>query len=369
MTTLGVAMLGHGFMGHAHSRALAALTTLEERPAAIPRRVSICGRDRRSLERARRHWGWDAATLDWREQVTDERVAVFDNVGPNSLHAEPTLAALASGKHVLCEKPLGRTAAEARCLWQEARRAGVVHRCGFNLRFLPAVRLARELIERGELGELTHFRARFLASSALRSDQRRTWRFDRAASGSGAVADLGSHLIDLARYLAGELAGVGAVTRTFVPARDGRAVDVDDAFAAVVQFDGGAIGTLEASRAAGRRGNELGFELDGSLGSLAFDVDRLNALDLIDRRKQRTRIDVTAPGHPFMDLWWPAPGHAIGWGDTFVHELRHLLTAVAGPGSVRPHGADFEDGYRCAVVCDAMLEAAATGRYAEVSYG
>jgi len=366
--TLGVAMLGHGFMGHAHSRALAALTTLEERPAAMPRLVSICGRDTESVERARRRWGWESGASDWQEQVRDDRVEVFDNVAPNALHLEPTLAALAAGKHVLCEKPLARTAAEARHLWREAARAGVVHMCGFNLRFLPAVHLARKLIERGDLGELTHFRARFLASSALRADQLRTWRFDRSGAGSGAVADLGSHLVDLGRYLAGEPVRVSAVTRTFVPTRDGQAVDVDDACAAVLEFEGGAVGTLEASRAAGRRSNDCAFEVDGTLGSLGFDVERLNALDVVDRRKRRTRIEVTAPEDPFMELWWPAPGHAIGWGDTFIHELHHFLTAVAERGPVRPHGADFEDGYRCAVVCDAILEAAARGCRVEVRY-
>jgi predicted dehydrogenase len=161
---------------------------------------------------------------------------------------------------------------------------------------------------------------------------------------------------------------VSAVTRTFVGARDGAPVDVDDAFAAVVEFEGGATGTLEASRAAGRRSNDCGFEIDGTLGSIGFDVERLNALDVIDQRKRRTRIDVTAPEDPFMELWWPAPGHPIGWGDSFVHELRHLLAAAAGSGLVRPHGADFEDGYRCAAVCDAILEAAANGRRTEVSY-
>ena len=359
-------MLGHGFMGQAHSRALAALATLEDDPTVVPRLVSICGRDQESLERFRRRWGWEASGSEWREQVADDRVGIFDNVAPNSLHLEPTLAAISAGKHVVCEKPLARTAAEARRMWQEAVRAGVAHMCGFNLRFVPAVRLARELIEGGELGEITHLRARFLASSALRGDQLRTWRFERDGAGSGAVGDLGSHLVDLSRYLAGELVAVSAATRTFVPTRDGEPVDVDDAFAAVVELEGGAIGTLEASRAAGRRSNECAFEVDGTLASIGFDVDRLNGLDLLDRRKRRTRIDVTAPGDPFMELWWPAPGHAIGWGDTFVHELRHFMTAIARGGSVRPHGADFEDGYRCAVVCDAILEAAAGGRRVEV---
>jgi predicted dehydrogenase len=367
VTTVGVAMLGYGFMGQAHSRALHALRALGERPAAVPRLVSICGRDPVRLERARSRWGWETAVCDWRDQLSEDGVDVFDNAGPNSLHLEPSLAALAAGKHVLCEKPLARNAVESRRLWAEGRRAGVVHMCGFNLRFVPAVRMARELIEKGELGELTHFRASFLASSALRADQRRTWRFDRAEAGSGAVADLGSHIVDLARYLAGEPVAVSATTRTFVATRDGEEVDVDDAFAAVVEFGGGAIGTLEASRVAGRRANVCAFEVDGTRGSLGFDVARLNELELVTVRKERRRIDVTGPGHPFMELWWPAPGHAIGWGDSFVHELRHFLAAVASGGSVRPHGADFEDGHRCALVCDAILQAAENGTRVEVA--
>jgi predicted dehydrogenase len=363
---VGIAMLGYGFMGSAHSRALCLLRTAEDHPAAVPRLMSICGRDREALERVRARYGWDSAVPDWREQVADERVAIFDNAGPNALHLEPTVAAARNGKHVLCEKPLGRNAAEARRLAFEAARAAVVHMCGFNLRFLPAVRLARELLEEGELGELTHFRARFLASAALRPDQRRTWRFDAAQAGSGAVADLGSHIIDLARYLVGEPVAVCGTTMTRVRTRDGEPVDVDDAFAATVEFAGGAIGTLEASRVAGRRSNVCAFEVDGTRGSLAFDIGRLNELELVTERKRPVRIDVTAPAHPFMELWWPDPGHAIGWGDSFVHELRHFLAAVASGRSVRPHGADFEDGYRCALVCDAILDAASAGARREV---
>jgi len=361
-----VAMLGYGFMGCAHSRALTVLQALEDEPAGTPRLVSICGRDPAALERVRARYGWESAVLEWRQQAADERVAIFDNAGPNGVHLEPTLAATRNGKHLLCEKPLGRNAAEALRLCAEATCAGVVHMCGFNLRFLPAVRLARELLEAGDLGDLVHFRARFLASSALRPDQRRTWRFDAAQAGSGAVADLGSHIVDLARYLVGEPVAVSGSTATQVTTRDGGPVDVDDAFAAVVEFAGGAIGTLEASRVAGRRSNVCAFEVDGTRGSLSFDIGRLNELELVTERKRSVQIDVTAPGHPFMELWWPAPGHPIGWGDSFVHELRHLLACVAAGRSVRPHGADFEDGYRCALVCDAILKAADAGARHEV---
>jgi len=366
VSSVGFALLGHGFMGAAHSRALHSLRVMT--PATRPRLESVCGRDAIAVRAFAERYGWQATLTDWHEQVADERAAVFDNTAPNHMHLEPTLAAIRAGKHVLCEKPLGRSATEARRLWLEADRAGVVHMCAFNLRFLPAVRLARELLACGELGEPTHFRGRFLASSALREDQRRTWRFRRSDAGSGAVGDLGSHLVDLARYLVGEPAAVSAATRTFVAERDGATVEVDDAFSAVVEFDGGAIGTLEASRAAGRRSNELAFEVDGTRGSLGFRVDRLNELELITDRKQSRRIDVTDPSHPWMGLWWPAPGHAIGWGDSFVHELRHLIAAVCDGGSIQPHGADFEDGYRCAEVCDAILRAADRSSREAVEY-
>jgi predicted dehydrogenase len=368
MTELGFALLGYGFMGRAHSLALRALSGLEERPAGVPRLVSICGRDRRAVELAAAQYCWAEALTDWREQIADDRVFVFDNAAPNHLHEEPCVAAMGAGKHVICEKPLATSAGAAHRLWLEAERAGVVHMCGFNLRFLPAVRLARELLESGQLGTPTHFRARFLASSSLRADQRRTWRFQRSAAGSGAVADLGSHLVDLARWLAGEVVAVSAATRTYVRERDGAPVDVDDAFAAVIELEDGAIGTLEASRAAGRRAGECAFQVDATRGSLSFDAGRLNELEVVTRRKEARHIDVTDPRHPFMDLWWPAPGHAIGWGDSFTHELQHLVAAVTGETRAKPYGADFEDGYRCAEVCDAILRAAETGERQPVGY-
>lgn len=366
MSAVGFALLGHGFMGAAHSRALHSLRAMT--PATRPQLVSVCGRDPVAVEAFAERYGWQAGLTDWHEQVADERAAVFDNAAPNHMHLEPTIAAIRTGRHVLCEKPLGRSATEARRLWLEADRAGVVHMCAFNLRFLPAVRLAHDLLATGELGEPTHFRGRFLASSALRDDQRRTWRFRRSDAGSGAVGDLGSHLVDLARYLVDEPVTASAFTATFVGERDGATVDVDDAFSAVVGFDGGAIGTLEASRAAGRRSNELSFEIDGTRGSLSFRIDRLNELELITERKHSRRIDVTDPSHPLLELWWPEPGHAIGWGASFVHELRHLIAAICDGGSVRPHGADFEDGYRCAEVCDAILRAAESGQREAVEY-
>ena len=318
--TIGVAMLGYAFMGKAHSRAFREASYLE--PALVPRLVSISGRTAEKVEEARRLHGWEEATTDWREQVADERVQLFDNGGPNDLHAEPTIEAARNGKHVLCEKPLGRTADEAHAIWRAAEEAAVVHMCGFNYRFVPAVRLAREIVESG---------------------------------------DLGAHIVDLGRYLIGEPAMVTAVVRTFVEGHQ-----VDDSFAATVEFEGGVVGTLEASRLATGRVNQNTFEINGSRGSVVFDVERLNELQ-VARGRWFERVLVTEPDHPFMGFWWP-PGHIVGWGDTFTHEVRHLLAAIAGEETVGPHGATFEDGYRCAEICDAIVRSSESGRREEISY-
>jgi predicted dehydrogenase len=345
-------------MGKAHSRALRELRNLEV--SLRPELVSISGRNREALEEARELWGWAEAVADWREQVADERVGLFVNAGPNALHAEPTTAAVRAGKHVVCEKPLGTTAAESYELWQEAERAGVVHLCGFNYRFVPAVRLARELVEAGELGKIVHFRARYLQSWGWEADPG-LWRFERAQAGTGALGDLGTHVIDLARYLAGEIASVSALVRTIVPGRE-----VDDHFVATIELEGGALGTLEASRLARGRINSNVFELNGSRGSVAFDLERLNELQVADTGSFR-RILVTEPDHPYMRYWWP-PGHILGWGDTVVHELAHLVGAIAGANEVAPHGATFEDGYRCAEVVEAILRSAGSVRREQVRY-
>ncbi len=356
--TLGVAMLGYAFMGKAHSRALLALQHLDV--PVRPELVSISGRNPEGVERAREEWGWTEAITDWREQVADERVGLFDNGGPNVVHAEPTIAAARAGKHVVCEKPLGLTADESYEMWQEAERAGVHHLCGFNYRFVPAVRLARELLEAGELGEVVHFRARYLQSWGWDADPE-LWRFDPRQAGTGAIGDLGAHIIDLARYLVGEVTAVSARVRTIVAGRE-----VDDHFVATVEFENGVAGTLEASRLARGRINSNAFEVNGSNGSLAFDIERLNELEVADTKSFR-RVLVTEPAHPFMRYWWP-PGHIVGWGDTFIHEFGHMLEAIAGEHEVAPHGANFEDGYRCSEVTEAILRSADSGRREEVRY-
>ena len=339
-------------MGDAYSRALLALQALDV--PFRPELVSISGRSADPLEEVRERYGWAGAVTDWREQVADDRVGLFVNGGPNSVHAEPTIAATRAGKHVICEKPLGRTAEESFKIWQAAEAAGVRHLCGFNYRFVPAVRLARELVDAGELGEIVHFRLRYLQGWSWDADPG-AWRFDPAQTGTGVLGDIGSHAIDLARYLGGEIASVSAGVRTIVPGRR-----VDDHFVAAVEFESGVLGTLEGSQLARGHANSNAFELNGTKGSAAFDAERLNELQVADATGFR-RVLVTEPEHPYLRFWWP-PGHIIGWGETFVHEVGHLLEAIAGEHDVAPHGATFEDGYRCAEVIEAILRSAESGR-------
>jgi predicted dehydrogenase len=357
---IGVGMLGYAFMGKAHANGYKKLSYMAWPPPLMPRLVSIAGRDEQAVSAAARRYGFERYVTDWRELVADPEVELFDNGGPNNLHAEPTIAAAQAGKHVICEKPLGRDAAESHEIWQRVEAAGVVHMCAFNYRFVPAVRLARQLLEAGDLGEIHHFRGRYLQEWGATDAE--VWRFDKSLAGSGALGDLGTHVIDLARYLVGEIAAVSALAATFRPGRE-----VDDAFESVVAFESGAVGTIEATRFATGRKNAFQWEINGSKGSIAFDMERLNELQVSDGSNGFRTILVSEAYHPFWEWWWPH-GHIIGWGDTFVHELEHLLGAIAGRNTIAPHGATFEDGYRAGEVGDAIMRSAESGRREAVTY-
>ncbi len=357
---IGVGMLGYAFMGKAHSNGFRTLSYMAWPPPLLPRLVGVAGRDEQAVAAAARRYGFERHTTDWRDLVSDPAIGLFDNGGPNDLHAEPTIAAAEAGKHVICEKPLGRDAEESHEIWQRVEQAGVVHMCAFNYRFVPAVRLARQLVEAGELGEIHHFRGRYLQEWGATDAP--AWRFEKSRAGSGALGDLGTHVVDLARYLVGEIETVSALTATFQPGRE-----VDDAFEAAVRFESGAIGTIEATRFAPGRKNAFSWEINGSKGSLAFDLERLNELQVSEGTSGfRTRL-VSEADDPFWSWWWPH-GHVIGWEHTFVHELHHLLGAIAGDHAVAPHGATFEDGYRASEVCDAIVRSAGTGSRQTVTY-
>ena len=350
---IGVGMLGYAFMGKAHSNAYKTLAYMTWPPPLVPELVAIAGRNEEAVAEAARRYGFAGYETDWKALVADDRIQLFDNAGPNNLHAEPTIAAAEAGKHVICEKPLGRDAAESYETWQRVKAAGVKHMCAFNYRFVPAMRLARQIIESGELGEIQHFRGAYLQEWGTTEGE--IWRFEKANAGSGALGDLGAHVIDLARYLVGELAEVSALTQTFMPGRD-----VDDAVEAVVRFESGAVGTIEASRFCQGRKNHFTWEINGSKGSLSFDLERLNELEYSEGNAGFRTVLVSEADHPFWEFWWPQ-GHMIGWEHSFVHELHHLLTAIRDDADVAPHGATLEDGYRAAEICDAMLRSAEQG--------
>jgi predicted dehydrogenase len=365
MDEIGVGMLGYAFMGKAHSNAFKKIAYITWPPPLAPRLIGIAGRDAEAVGEAAERYGYEYATGDWRELVADERIGLFDNGGPNSLHAEPTIAAAEAGKHVICEKPLGRDAEESFDIWRRVAATGVKHLCAFNYRFVPAVRLAREMIEAGELGEIRHFRGRYLQDWGD-DPSLDTWRFHPDEAGSGALGDLGAHVVDLARFLAGEIAAVSGFTKTFLAGRR-----VDDAIESTVEFASGAVGTIEATRFALGRRNSFQWEINGSRGSLAFDMERLNELQVFradgDRARGFKTVLVSETDHPFWQHWWP-PGHIVGWGDTFVHELHHMLEAIAGGTDVAPYGATFEDGYRAAEVCDAIVRSGQTGAREQIAY-
>jgi predicted dehydrogenase len=364
---IGIGMLGYAFMGKAHANAYKTLAYMTWPPPLRPELVAIAGRNEEAVGEAARRYGFAEFKTDWRAVATDPRVELFDNAGPNNLHAEPTIMAAQAGKHVICEKPLGRDAAESYDTWQKVEATGVKHMCAFNYRFVPAVRLAREIIASGDLGDIQHFRGCYLQEWGTTEGE--IWRFDKATAGSGSLGDLGAHVIDLARYLVGEFEEVSALTQTFVKGRD-----VDDAVEAAVRFENGAVGTIEATRFAQGRKNAFTWEINGSKGSLAFDLERLNELQahFTDSKPGKNAqgfrsVLVSEADHPFWEHWWPQ-GHTIGWEHTFVHELHHLLTAIRDDGDVAPHGATLEDGYRAAEVCDAMLRSAEQGGREQVTY-
>lgn len=377
---IGVGMLGYAFMGKAHTNAYKTLPYMMYPPVARPRLVAIAGRDKDAVAEAARRYGYEKYYTDWREMLADDAVQLFDNGGPNDVHAEPSIAAAEAGKHVFCEKPLARTAEEARTMLDAVEKAGVKHMVAFNYRFVPAIRQARELIESGALGQIYHFRAVYLQEWIMpHYNESKIWRLDKETAGSGALGDLGAHIIDLGRFLVGEMKSVSAMTRTFIderPLPDGSGtgtVDVDDAFVAAVEFENGAIGTLEATRFAGGRKNYNRFEINGEKGTIVFNLERMNELQVfwVDDEPRETQgfhdVLITEGHHPWWENWWPH-GHIIGWEHTFVHEINHLLDCIVNDRDVAPYGAAFEDGYRAAVICDAILQSAAEKKQVDISY-
>jgi predicted dehydrogenase len=374
MPEVNVALIGYAFMGRAHSNAYRQVGPFLN-PRLKPRLKVLCGRNARAVEEAAGRLGWEEAATDWREVVNRKDIHLVDVSTPGDSHAEIAIAAARAGKAVLCEKPLANTLKDAKAMLAAVQKAGVVHMVCHNYRRVPAVRLAQRLIEQGRLGEIRHFRATYLQDWIVDPAFPLVWRLRKERAGSGALGDLASHVVDLARFLVGEISEVTAALRTFIkerplpenPKKRGR-VSVDDAAAAVVRFADGALGTIEASRMAPGRRNYNRFEVNGSLGTVVFDLERLNELQVFLRSDPGAvqgfhDVIVTDPTHhPYMRAWWP-PGHLIGYEHTFTHTIYDLLEAIAEGTVPRP---SFEDGVANQVVLEAMEKAARTRRWVTV---
>ncbi|WP_412543446.1 Gfo/Idh/MocA family oxidoreductase [Longispora sp. K20-0274] len=370
--SLRVAMVGYAFMGTAHSQAWRTVNRVFDLPLRAEM-TAVCGTDRAGVEAAARRLGWAGHCTDWRELVARDDIDVIDICTPGDSHAEIAVAALDAGKHVLCEKPLANTLAEAEAMVEAAARnhpRGVRAMCGFNYRRVPAVALMRELAAAGRLGTIRHVRAAYLQDWITDPGYPLVWRLRRDRAGSGALGDLGAHIVDLAQYVTGQrITGVSAVTETFVKERPltwgstrrGR-VTVDDAALVIGRLDGGALVSFEASRFATGRKNALRIEINGDLGSLAFDLERLNELGHHDAARPAgeqgfTTILVTEPHHPYLSAWWP-PGHALGYEHTFTHQLRDLIDAIGTGADPAP---SFAEALTVQLVLDAAERSVANG--------
>jgi predicted dehydrogenase len=374
MKEIGVALVGYNFMGRAHSNAYRQVTHFFQ-PRLRPRLKVVCGRDPAAVSEAAGRLGFEESATDWRDVIGRKDIGLVDICTPSDSHAEIAIAAARAGKAVLCEKPLANSVRDARAMLKATARAKVVHMVCHNYRRAPAVMLARRIIEEGRLGRILHFRGAYLQDWLVDPAFPLTWRLRKEVAGSGALGDLAAHSIDLARFLVGEITEVTAALETFVkerplpdqPKKKGK-VTVDDAAAAVVRFANGALGTIEATRMAPGRKNYNHFEINGSLGSLAFDLERLNELQVFFRSDPgdvqgfRTVLATEADHHSYVKAWWP-PGHALGYEHTFVHTVYDLLEGIADHKVPQP---SFADGLANQQVLAAMEKAARTRRWVGV---
>lgn len=375
---IGIGILGYAFMGKAHSNAFKTIPYMMYPPAAIPKLVGIAGRNEAAVKGAAKRFGYENAYTDWRDMLENDDIDVFDNGGPNNAHAEPCIAAAEAGKHVFCEKPLGRTAEESKSMLDAVTKAGVKHMVAFNYRFVPAIMQAKKLIESGKLGRIYHWRAVYLQEWGMDPEMPTSWRFQKDVAGSGSLGDLGAHIIDLARFLVGEPKKIMGMTKTWLTERpDGAGgmakSDVDDGVTALFEFENGALGTIEATRFAKGRKNSNCFEINAEKGSIRFNMERLNELEVFwaDDEPNTTQgfhnVLVTEDFHPYWGNWWPH-GHIIGWEHSFIHEFDHFFRAIVNDTAVDPYGATFLDGYRNSVICDAIIESANSGKAVDIKY-
>jgi predicted dehydrogenase len=384
--TLNVAMIGGGFMGKAHALAYAAMPMFFWPAPAMPVRKVLVDLNDAQAEEGRRRLGFEESSSDWRAVVARPDIDIVDIVTPNDSHAEIAIAAARAGKHIICEKPLARNVAEARAMLDAVEQAGVIHMVAFNYRRTPAVALARQYIEEGRIGRVLNFRGTYLQDWSADPDSPLSWRFQKSIAGSGTVGDIGTHVVDLARYLVGEIAAVSAMVHNYVPTRPLQAggvdklgaaqkqaagprgaVDVDDEMLTMMRFQNGAVGSIEATRNAYGRNNYLTFEIHGEKGSIVFNYERRDELQVMfaddpaDARGFRTVY--TGPNHPYGAGLWPIPALGIGYGETKIIELFDFATAIVSGEQPSPN---FRDGFQTELVAEAILASAATGAWTEI---
>lgn len=364
---IGVGMLGYAFMGKAHSHAYIDMPIFFYPPPAKPKLVAIAGRTKEKVEEAAKRYGYSKYYTDWRDLIKDKDVELVDNGLPNNEHRDACIAAAEAKKHLVCEKPLGMNAKEAEEMYRAAERAGVKHMVAFNYRFVPAIRLAKKLIDEGYIGKTLQFRGVYLQEWIIDPNFPLVWRLRKDVAGSGALGDLGAHVADLARFLVGDVSQICGLTKTFIeerplpndPSKKGK-VDVDDAFIALLKFKNGSVGSIEASRFCAGRKNYQRIEIHGTEGTIAFNLETLNELEVYSRKDPEDRMGyrnilVTESVHPFIDRWWPH-GHIIGWEHTFIHEVYHLIDCIVNDRNVAPYGATFYDGMKNNQILDAVIE-------------
>ncbi len=359
---LPVGMVGYAFMGAAHSQAWRTAPRFFDLPLR-PRMTAVAGRDEARVKAAAARLGWDSTETSWQSLIERDDIDLVDVCTPGDTHAEIVIAALEAGKHVLCEKPLANTVEEAEAMNRAAEKAalsGVRSMVGFTYRRVPAIALARRLVADGRIGTLHHVRAQYLQDWIVDPEAPLSWRLDKDKAGSGALGDIGAHIIDLAQFITGEsISRVSGRLRTIVDERplpsehsglSGKAgtgtgkVTVDDAAMFLAELSGGALGVFEATRFANGRKNAIRIEVNGSRGSLAFDFEDMNLLHFFDGTEDAgtagfRRIMVTEEQHPYVGAWWP-PGHIIGYEHSFIHQAVDLVRDIAAGTDPTPSFAD-----------------------------
>lgn len=376
---LGVGILGYS-IGKAHAYGWQDLSRYFYPAKLYPKLVALAGRSKDAVQLEGGRFGFERTYQRWEDLVNDKEVEVFDNCAPPALHLEPTVAAAEAGKQLVCEKPLARNAGDAKVMLDAAERAGVKHMTGFNYRFLPAVTFARNLIREGALGKIHYFKGAYLNYNGGFDDPNYPikWMHQSETAGYGALADLGTHAIDLARFLVGEVASVSGASETFIRerpvsegSREKSPVDVDDTTIACMKFRDGALGLFESSWLTSGRIDYLRFEVYGTLGTIRFNLERLNELEVFikDGRSDLLgfrRVPVTGRDHPFMKKFWTNQGIGFAWQYSFTNELNHFVECLAEDKPLGPIGATFHDGYRAVQILDAIADSAKTQRWVKV---